>query len=117
MGMALLVKITRSHGAAARVELDFVNVGVRADFAAPGTFGHANGGHERTGFRANFAAKAEAVAALDPGAQPRSRLGEDGHRRRERMPAELASGALKKHARGFYRQGRHRIRLRTRRIE
>src|SRR5580704_9444311 len=55
LNVPLCVEINGSGGAAVVVELDAVNVRIRADFAAAGFFGHADGGGQRTGFCSDFA--------------------------------------------------------------
>ncbi len=117
MDGSLLVEVRRAGNAAVRAGLDAVDVAVGADFAAPGFFRHSNDGRQRAGLGADFAAKAFAEAALHASAAPRSRLRKNRHRRGERMPAELARRAFENDAARFHRQRRHRIRLRTRRIE
>jgi len=61
----------------------------------PVFFGYGNGGGKRTGLCADFAAEGQAEAAVDAGAASSARLRKNGHGRGERMPAQLASGALK----------------------
>src|SRR4029077_5704163 len=72
---------------------------------------------EGAGFCADFAAEGEAETAIDAGAASGTRLGKNGHGSGERMPAELAGGALENDAGTFHGQRGHGIGLGARRIE
>src|SRR5689334_25294786 len=98
MRHTLLVEVGGADDAAICIGLNPVNIAIGTDFAAAGFFGHANRGRQRAGFGANFAAEAFAKAALDASAAPGTRLGKNGHRRGERMPAELAPSSFKDNA-------------------
>src|SRR5712664_39887 len=115
--VALFVEVDRSGDAAVVVHFDAMDVGIGADFAAAGFFGHADGGGEGAGLCADFAAEGQAEAAIDAGAASGARLGKNSHGRGERMPAELARGTLENYAGGFHGKRRHGVGLRARRIE
>jgi len=117
VGVTLGIEIRGTDGAATVVEFDFVDVGIRADFAVASFFGHANGGGERTGFCADLTPEAQTKTTIDASTAAGVRLGKNGHGRRKRMPTELASGTFKNYAAGFYGKRGHGIRLGTRRIE
>src|SRR6266404_6131559 len=114
MSVALFVKVDGAGYAAVVVHLDAMDVGVGADLAAAGFFRHADSGGEGAGFCADFAAECQAETAIDTGAASRAGLGQNGHGRREGMPAELAGGALENYAGGFHRKRRHGVGLRAR---
>src|SRR5712672_1825077 len=117
MLVAMFVEIDCAGGAAVAIHFNAVDVGIGPDFAAAGFFGYGNGGGKRTGLCADFAAEGQAEAAVDAGAASSARLRQNGHGRGERMPTELAGGALKNYAGTFHGQGRHGIGLGARRIE
>src|SRR5712691_33151 len=117
MRVALLVEVDGAGDTAVAVQFDAMDVGVRADFAAPGFLCHANRGGEGTGFCAHFAAERLAEAAVDTGAASGARLRKNGHGRRERVPAEFARGALENYAGAFHRERGHGIGLGARRVE
>src|SRR5580704_12320021 len=111
------VEINGAGGAAGGVKFDAMNVGIRADFAAAGFFGHANRGGEGAGCCADFATERQTEAAIDTSAASGARLGKYGHGRGKWMPAEFARGAFENYTAGFHREWRHGISLRARRIE
>src|SRR6267143_3064546 len=117
MSVPLPIEIESPGGAAITVQLDAMDIGIRANFTAAGAFGHTDYGSERAGLRADFAAEAPTKAAIDTSAAAGAQLRKDGHRRRERIPAKFAGRALENDARRFHRKRRHGIRLRTWRIE
>src|ERR1700731_4018537 len=117
MRVALLVEVHGTDRAAAGIRFDAMHVGVGTNLAAAGALRHSNGGGERTGLGAHFAAEAEPETTIDASASSRSRLRKYHHWCREWMPAKLARGPLENYAGRFPRQGPHRIRLRPRRIE
>src|ERR1700752_2449220 len=53
MGVALLVEVDSTDGAAVSVGFNAMDVGIWSDFAAASFFSHANGSSQRTGFGAN----------------------------------------------------------------
>src|SRR5712671_7710183 len=117
MRVAFLIEVDGAGRSPIDIRLDSMHIGVGSNLAAAGALRHSNGRSERTGLRANFAAKAQTEAAIDASASPRTRLRINCHGCRERMPAKLPRGALEYHARRLHRQRRHGIRLRPRRIE
>src|SRR6266436_1344869 len=117
MRVALLVKVDRASHAAVVVHFDAMDVGVGANFAAAGFFRYADGGGEGAGLCADFAAEGQAEAAIYAGAASGARLGKNGHRSGEGMPAELARGTLENYAGTFHGKRRHGIGLGARRIE
>src|SRR5713226_10289680 len=66
--VALFVEVDGTGDAAVVVHFDAMDVGVGANLAAAGFLGHANGGGQRAGFCADFAAEREAETAIDAGA-------------------------------------------------
>src|SRR5262249_21640079 len=117
MRCALCIEVGRTNDPAVCVGLNAMNVAIGPDFAAAGFCSHANDGCQSAGLGADFAAKALTESALHARAAAKSSLGKDGHRRGERVPAELASGTLENDAAGFHRQRSHRIGFRARWIE
>src|SRR6267154_4998380 len=117
MRVAMFVEIDGAGGAAVAIHFDAMDVGVRANFAATGFFGYGNGGGQRAGFCADFAAEGQAEAAVDAGAASSARLRQNGHGRGKRMPTKLASGTFKNYAGTFHGKRRHGIGLGARRIE
>src|SRR5258708_16846555 len=115
--VALFVEVDRSGDAAVVVHFDAMDVGVGANFAAAGFFRYADGGGEGAGLCADFAAEGKAEAAIYAGAASGARLGKNGHRSGEGMPAELARGTLENYAGTFHGKRRHGIGLGARRIE
>src|SRR5579871_1314383 len=117
MNVLFFVEVNGTDCAATGIQLDFMNITVRADFAAAGFLRDRYHRSERAGFRFYLATKAETEAAIDAGAAPRAGLRQNCHRRREWIKTNLARGALKKNAARFHRKRRHRIGLGARRIE
>src|SRR5437899_3767389 len=117
MRIALLIEVDGPHGAASGISFDAMHIRIGTNFAAAGAFRRPDGGSERAGFCANLAAKEKTEATIDAGASSGARLRKNRHWRWERMPAELARGALENHTGRLHRQWRHGIGLRTRRIE
>src|ERR1700730_19269175 len=78
MRVAFFVEVNGAGDAAVAVQLDAMDVGVGANFAAAGFLGDGNGGGEGAGFGANFAAEGQAEAAVDAGAAAGTGLGKNG---------------------------------------
>src|SRR5579859_7045428 len=117
MRVALFVEVDSTGNPPVAVRRDAMNVRIRTNLAAGGFFSHADGGGQRARYGADFTTKPETQPAIGAGAAPRAGLRKNGHWCRERMPAELPSGALENHAGTFHRQRRHGIGLGARRIE
>src|SRR5580692_5580708 len=101
LDVALLIEINGASGTAIGIQFNAVHVRIRANLAAAGFFRHTNGGGKRTGFRADFAGKPKAETTIDACAATGPRLRENRHWRGERIPAELARGALENDAAGL----------------
>src|SRR5438876_9600117 len=88
MRVALFIEVDGAGCAAMGVRFDAMHVGVETNLAAAGALRHSNGGGQRTGFRADFAAEGETKTTIDASASSRSRLRKNRHGCRERMRSE-----------------------------
>src|SRR5260370_9519927 len=113
MRIALLIEVDGPHGAASGISFDAMHIRIGTNFAAAGAFRRSDGGSERAGFCANLAAKEKTEATINAGASSGARLRKNCHWRWERMPAELARGALENDPGRLPRHGRHGIGFRT----
>src|ERR1700694_494125 len=111
MRITLLIDVGGADGPSAGIGFNAMDIRIWTNLAAASTLRHSNGGSKRTGFGPHFAAEAETEDAIDASASPGTRLRQNRHGRRERMPAQLARGTLKNNAGRLYRQRRHGIRL------
>src|SRR5258708_23342493 len=109
MRIALLIEVDGRHGAASGISFDAMHIRIGTNCAAAGAFRRSDGGSERAGFRANLAAKEKTEATIGAGAPSGARLRKNRHRSWERMPAELARGALENHPGRLHREWRHGI--------
>src|SRR5215472_14403648 len=116
-GVLLRIKIQRADRSSVLVHLDLVNVTVRPDFTAPRPFRHGKGGRQRRRLRPDFAAKPQTEPAVHTGTSSRSRLRQDRHWRWIWVIPQFPRRSFKHYAVSLYRQWRHRVRLRPRRVK
>src|SRR5438270_13822446 len=92
--LVLPIEIGRSRDFAGRVDLDLPHIAERTNLTFSGLLCNGNHCGERAGFCTHFPAKSFTEPAVEATGPAVVRFGENRHRSREWMPAELASCAL-----------------------
>src|SRR6185312_4100138 len=111
------VEINRTRRPPRLVDLDLANITTGADLAISAALSHRNYGGQRARFGAHLAAEAFTESAMQARTAASVWLRQDRQRCGKRMQSQIAGRALEDYTRGFHRQRRQRIRLRTGRIE
>src|SRR5260370_885502 len=117
MRVALLIEANDASRAPIGIRFDAMDIRIGTNFAAARLLRYSNDRSQGARFGADFAPEAKTEAAIDASASSRARLRINRHRRGEWMPPQLPPGAFENHALALHRQRRHRIGLRSRRIE
>src|SRR5215470_15604248 len=115
MRVLLVVEIDSAGDVARTVHFEAINVGIRANFTAPGTLGNRDNTRKGAGLCADFATETITKATVDTSAASGTRLRKNCHWRGKGIPAEFASSAFENDARGFHRERRHGVGLYARR--